>query len=441
MDSIFLYHGQYRFLGSANLIMGSPAHSWYNYPRQTIQFKYEDGQQVGVLIKENKPEFTAWQNGSDTGFQYPFLREITITRWASNASLVTGTGPESWGIYALSGISGVQRSKQVDVEFQENREFDSLLISFPQQTRTRVYSGDVTGAAEQTITETRTPYIIGGKARSIIESHTRHVGNPDLESTTLYTYNSDGVKTSESLSGPSFNTRTTHFNNLAARRYPQTVTNALGQSTNYQYDEATGRVTSSTDLNGLTTTIDYDAFGREEVVTNPDNVSVTTRYDFCSALGNCPSVNGVVAYSRIKQTSPVSPDVYKYLDSLGREIRMETQGFDGIKNVFVDTHYDAFGQVDKKSLPYFASESPSYIDQDYDILGRLIKTTNPDGSYKEIAYGVENGQKVVTRTAYVKDSQGTVVGTKINKSFFNAIDEVVKTKTSHIVKPSMSLLI
>lgn len=425
-DSKFLYHGQYRFLGSANLIMGSPAHTWYNYPRQTIQFRYEDGQQVGVLVKEQNPEFTSWQNGPDTGFQYPFLRETTITRWASNATLSTGSGAAGWGVYTLSGVSGVQRSERVNVEYTENRNFDSLLISFPRETQTRVYTGDVTTTPEQTVTESRTPYIINGKPRSVIASHTRHVGNPDLESTTSYVYNSDGLKTSESLTGPSFSARTTSFGNFAARRYPQTITNALGQSITYRYDES-GQTISSTDLNGLTTTTDYDAFGRVLVVTNSDGVSVTTRYDLCSTLGACPTVNGIAAFRRIKVTSPISPETSKYLDALGREIRVETRSFDGIKNVIVDTLYDAFGQVDKKSLPYFSGNTPRYIDQDYDILGRLIKTTNPDGSYKQITYGIENGQKRVTRTAYIKDSQGTVVSTKINKSYFNAIDEVVKT--------------
>src|SRR5690606_25669762 len=137
-----------------------------------------------------------------------------------------------------------------------------------------------------------------------------------------------------------------------------------GQAMYFQYDDASGNITSVTALNGQTTTTDYDAFGREVAVTNPDGVTLSTEYDQCSAIGSCPAINGVTASLRIKQASPVSPTSYQYLDSFGRLIRQETQSFSGTNNVYQDIHYDAVGQVDKESVPYYSGDTVLYIDED-----------------------------------------------------------------------------
>ncbi len=433
-DSKFLYHSQYRWVSSsASLIMSSPAHSYYNYPRQSISFQYEEGQQIGVLIKENAPQFTPWEKDTDSRFQYPFTRETTTSQWAESVNLsADGTDISHWGIYTLSGITGVQRSQQIDVDYEENRRFDALQVTFPRETRIRIYSGDITGTPEQTTTKIRTAYLINGKAHSLVGSETQFVGDPNLELTTTHHYNQDGIQNSVTVSGINIASRTTSSSHLAANRYPQTLTNALKQSLNQTFDSALGLAITQTDLNGHSTHTEYDAFGRAIAITTPMpyQMTVNTQYDLCDTLLTCPTVNGIYAHSRVWVNSPVSPDTYQYHDGLGRAIRLETIGYNG-NTVYLDTHYDRFGQIKRKSLPYFEYDSPLYLEYDYDIRGRLIQTTHPDGSHKTVHYGIEQGQKVITRTAYVKDASGTPVGSKINKSYFNAINEIEKTTDAY----------
>lgn len=428
LGKTYLRHGQHSFKGPSGTIMRQNAFSYYIYPQHTINYRYEEGQQVGVLIHSQAPEFAPATDGDPTHFQYPLLRETTTSRWVDDVVISKkGNTNALWGYYQLDSYTGVQRSKQVDVDYDENRAYDALQVSFPRRTESRVYEGDVTGVAEQTVVAERSAYLIDGKARALIGSETGFKGDPELEGTTTYAYDSRGNQTTVTVSGPSITTRSTSRGDFAAHRYPQTLTNTLGQSVTVNYDTATGRPLYAEDLNQLPVTTDYDAFGRVTTVTNSDGVTVTTQYDTCFSLGTCPVVNNVSAYRRVWVSSPVAPDTYQYLDDLGREIRLETVSFDGTQAIYLDTHYDALGQVAKQSLPYFKNETPLYVVFDYDALGRLIKTSQPDGSYKRLDYGVEGTQKVVTRTNYVLDSNKAFAETRVHKSYFNVIDEVVKT--------------
>ncbi len=433
-DARYLRHGQYRWLNSVSLLMASPAHSHHIFPRYSIRYQYEEGQQFGVQIIEQTPEFMPWQSayGKDSGYQYPFIGNTQTTRWAANATLTPGsTGANNWGIYQLKGITGIERSQKEEVDYQENRDPLALQVAFPLETRTSVYSGDTNTVPEYTTIKRSTPYLINGMARSLVGTHTQYAENPDLELTTEYRYTPFGAQNSVTVSGANVASRTTTTRDYIASRYPQTYTNALGQSAHKTFDTRTGIAVSSTDLNGQTSTSEHDAFGRPISVTTPDLVTLTTQYELCENLGTCPTVDGISANRRVWVSSPISPDTYQYLDSLGRELRTETIAFDGINRIYLDTHYNPFGQIAKKSLPYYADTLPEYLQQHYDELGRLIQTTHPDGNINHIHYGVEQGQKVVTRTTNVFDSQGYALETKINKSYFNVIDGIKKTTDAY----------
>ena len=54
--------------------------------------------------------------------------------------------------------------------------------------------------------------------------------------------------------------------------YPATTTNALGQTTEYQYDYSTGKPTQTVDPNGLKFQITYDGLGRPLQAFQPDQV-------------------------------------------------------------------------------------------------------------------------------------------------------------------------
>ena len=52
----------------------------------------------------------------------------------------------------------------------------------------------------------------------------------------------------------------------------------------------------------------------------------------------------------------------------------------------MDTLYDARGQVQKKSRPYFEDRFPRWHSVEYDITGRITKEISPDGSYTRMVY-------------------------------------------------------
>ena len=70
------------------------------------------------------------------------------------------------------------------------------------------------------------------------------------------------------------------------------------------------------------------------------------------------------------QNGPVSK---VYFDTLNREIRVETQGFDGsgtATTIYVDTQYDSLGRPYKISRPYYAGQSAYWSTSTYDLRGR-----------------------------------------------------------------------
>jgi len=162
--------------------------------------------------------------------------------------------------------------------------------------------------------------------------------------------------------------------------FETSATNALGHKSSAVYDARFGVITQSTDINGLTSTTEYDSLGRAISSTNAfGNMATTTReWSYYSYI----YIGSNRAYSKI--TNQVSGGVTSvtYYDQFDREIRKQTQGFDG-KLIYVDTEYDAFGRVKRTSTPYFNGDNFYWNTPVYDVLGRQtsVITPNVDGSY------------------------------------------------------------
>jgi RHS repeat-associated protein len=220
---------------------------------------------------------------------------------------------------------------------------------------------------------------------------------PDIAQLTLvtsYTYDAFGNKTAVTVSSPATGdaaiaSRTTSTTYTADGRFPATVTNALNQSESRVYDAALGALTSQTGPNGLTTSWQYDSFGRKILETRPDGTKTKWEYLWCSgynggSLAGCPTLARYAI-----RTTPLASDgttqigarSLQYMDALERELRVESQGYasaaEPAKAVYADTEYDSFGRVLKKSRPYFAGETPVWTTFEYDAIGRVIKEHRP----------------------------------------------------------------
>jgi YD repeat-containing protein len=242
--------------------------------------------------------------------------------------------------------------------------------------------------------------------------------NPQLCLATAYQYDNYGNKISATTSNCAgatgdavFASRTSSTSfaataaNPVAGQFPTTSTNALGQSETKEFDPRFGTVTKLTGPNGLVTTWTYDGFGRKATETRADGTATAWTYNFC---GICLPIN---TGHNVESTSPGAPTSAVVYDSLNREIRSRVIGFDGV-TIRKDTEYDARGRVYRVSLPYYSNVTPVWTTFTYDILGRVLTQTTPDGAVTTTVY---NGLTVSVTNALnqtetrLKNSQGQLI--------------------------------
>ncbi|MDX8412206.1 MAG: SpvB/TcaC N-terminal domain-containing protein, partial [Mariprofundaceae bacterium] len=232
--------------------------------------------------------------------------------------------------------------------------------------------------------------------------------NPALSLTTSYTYDGYGNRLTTTVTGSGIASRTTTVAYDANGQFPVSTTNALGHAESYVYDPRWGVMTSLSGPNLLTTSWEYDGFGRQVKETRADGTYTETAYNFVTApffvKAESFGSNGVLA----------SPPVTTYYDVLGRETQKETVGFSG-QPVYVNTTYDGLGRVASKSRPY-AEGTPSYemayTSYAYDNIGRAVSMTAPDGSVSQTAYDgltTTSTNPLGQTRSEIKNSQGQLV--------------------------------
>lgn len=160
--------------------------------------------------------------------------------------------------------------------------------------------------------------------------------------------------------------------NWSAGQFATSNTNPLLQPETRQFDPRFGSAISLTGPNSLTTNWTYDSFGRKSSETRADGTVTSWFYERCVDLvaGTCPTFG----QHRVRVTVTGAPTLSTYFDSLAREIRTETQGFDGTP-ARKDTQYDSLGRVAQVSSPYYAG--PAWTSFAYDVLGRVTQTDEP----------------------------------------------------------------
>src|SRR5207245_845895 len=191
------------------------------------------------------------------------------------------------------------------------------------------------------------------------------------------------------------------------------------------YDGRFGTVASLTGPNLLTTSWSYDNFGRKTLETRADGTTTSWTYTRCADIpGVCPSFAVVQAV----EASTGAPTKTVYIDTLGREIRSEVQGFDGRARV-TETNYDALGRVASVSKPRYPGESVYLTTYSYDILGRVTQTDEPSvGGNTPRTATTYNGLTVtgtVSNAGTATNMPGGVVQTKITTK--NSQGQVVQS--------------
>ncbi len=177
--------------------------------------------------------------------------------------------------------------------------------------------------------------------------------------------------------------------------YPNSITNALSQTTSYIYDYTHGGVLKSIDPNGFEKETEFDGFGRPLIEKNSSDLSYTPLVISTIYYYNDTFSPGLPSYIKKMNyyNSIFAGESYILLDGLGREIRkIEKNGSIFIAN---DTIYDNMGREYKRTLPYvlnnnFSSYNGPNLNNNitttmiYDYLNRPLYITNTLGTTTNI---------------------------------------------------------
>ena len=222
--------------------------------------------------------------------------------------------------------------------------------------------------------------------------HTEKCSEPGNEKQLTETYAYDGfgnlISTTASGSGE---TRSESVTYSTDGRFPISKTNALGHTTTYTFDEATGRTESITDPNGLTTRYHYDILGSLIQTEYPSGVLEDQSMMW---VGNSQNQNyhpdtpnfGCPIYFTYSKRSG-ERELYVFYDQHNRKLREVSYSMSGEKKYVDYKYYKISGLLNSVSVPYFPNnESPIYTNYDFDYLGRNVLIVRHDNNYTSHTY-------------------------------------------------------
>lgn len=187
----------------------------------------------------------------------------------------------------------------------------------------------------------------------------------------------------------------------ATSTYLIQIANHLGHTRQLEYDALFGQVTRSIDQNAQPTRTEYDALGRPLRVFGPlSDVTPVLTYEYL--LAPVPP-SRTITRVRVSLDTAEELVTYAFTDGLGRTIQTRSPAEDPAKQIVNGAAaYDALGRVIQQWVPYIDDFSTSFrahtlisglatpAAYEYDTLGRIVKTIDPDGTESTVAY--DDGQ-------------------------------------------------
>ena len=188
-------------------------------------------------------------------------------------------------------------------------------------------------------------------------------------------YDSFGNINSETVTGIGMTGRTTSMNWGTTGQFPLSITNALNQTTTFNYDFGCGLVSSMTDPNGDATSWQYgEGFCRLTQETRPDGTYTTWSYTLYS--GSDPKPRMLVT-SQIHDTSGnLIRTMTEEFDQEDRPYLEQTNLLSGATATVMQKSYDALGRVISAQEPYEGS-TVGAVTYSYDLLNRVTAMQRP----------------------------------------------------------------
>ena len=280
-------------------------------------------------------------------------------------------------------------------------------------------------------------------AEGLLKDEITEPGNSVLSVQTTYGRDHFGnvAATTQSWQDPLSSTAMSRTKSAAYKqpqgRFPQTVTNAIGQSETHTFDDRTGAKVGLTDINGLATSWNIDGFGRTLSELPPDGTE-TFYYQKRCGTGNIPGTACQATTVDPSNADPIMIPVtvtitdrmltdgvtriavpeLNYSDSAGHHLRSQSYGFTG-SEVDTDFTYDDFGRLNTTFQPTFAGTTPIVDNsKSYDELNRVISFYTLD----------DTGGEAITTTTYAGLSSTIYNPLQQTKtSINNAIGQLLQT--------------
>ena len=430
---------------------GSTVTTTLPYAEETTEWLYEGTSTLGAVQTTEALTLTTDMTPLAEGLVKKVVRETRTGHGATG----DGDGGSDWGAVQSHTLSGIQRTTQQTLSFDNDE--TNWALGFVNNVGVKHYgpnSGDTRGTLDWTETVGRTR-IAGTLAPDVA---TRFPGD-DLQHKTDYRYdtrgNRDQASETEGMSSSVMTEdpkkRTWEVRGFSAGRFPTSWQNPLRHTERATHHVGLGVPASTTDANSRRTSYTYDGLGREisrtrhwdsvtttkDGVTTTEDVKTTTAYAPCDNANTCDAVEATAAgcgtrYSvapvmKVTTSAPDMPDSTAYLDMFGRAIRTAVEGFGGVDRR-VDAFYDARGRMACESEPYHAGETARYTRYTYDIRDRLTRAARPDGGTTGIMYAAASNRVTATVTETVKAANGReTLATRKTKRTHNVLGELVST--------------
>ncbi len=302
-----------------------------------------------------------WRNtASGTVAFMPYSRELRQTDSLNNTLTVTTLTMDTtlWRVKSkdvkrmyATGSSDIADEEFVSCQYSNILRPNGWRTQLPVQIVTRHWNSPDHSLCRET---TRTlAYTLGRLSRETVTDNGGHSVVTD------YTYTDAGTPKRVTVTPDMTTSRYTDYQYDGTFRFVTRCTDHAGNVTLATHDNATGKVLTSTDINGLVTRYEYDDWGRRVRTENPDGTVAETDYTYGGG-GDFQQVSLLVT-----ETASGEPERRSYYDALGREIHSYVGG-----TGFSDAVYDCKGHLVRRTTVPYASAGDSDGDKQWTVYSR-----------------------------------------------------------------------
>lgn len=370
--------------------------------------------EIGIVFEPNdaKALVSLVKYEYESNIDTPTFTHLNVTRVKTYDYVTVDRSIAETGDYAtlVSYFSNQLPYRTQETDYLHDAGYDARhIIGMPSATRVKDKNGVIVAQSEIKYDEAGYPILGYGAATNWVDPQTNYRGNPTTTKSWTNVAADQFVETHaqyDNFGNPrkswdaKGNFSTTDYSSTYAYAYPTSVTTpvpdasgANGSSqaftTSSVYDFNTGLPTSATDANGQTSVIEYnDALLRPTKVTAPNGQQNITEY----GAGTSAATRFVKVRTQIDATN--WKEGYSWYDGLGRTVKSQSVASTG--DVFTETEYDQMGRAKRSSNPHRANETIYWTENTYDDLGRVTKVKTPDNAEVNTAYLLGTGTTVGT---------------------------------------------